>query len=75
MSPKCRNFHVCLLCKGGHSRMSCSQAKNEVVAPQSEEMSDYSGFNFKIYTPVEVNKLALEISRYPDVESRSYLIE
>jgi hypothetical protein len=55
--------------------MSCSQAKNEVVAPQSEEMSDYSGFNFKIYTPVEVNKLALELSRYPDVEFRSYLIE
>jgi hypothetical protein len=35
--------------------MSCSQAKNEVVAPQSEEMSDYSGFNFKIDTPVEVS--------------------
>ena len=34
MSPKCRNFHVCLLCKGEHSRMSCSQAKNEGVAPQ-----------------------------------------
>jgi hypothetical protein len=44
MSPKCRNFHVCLLCKGKHSRMSCSQAKNEGVAPQSEEMSDlYTG--------------------------------
>ena len=34
MNPKCRNFHICLLCKGEHSRMSCSQAKNEGVAPQ-----------------------------------------
>ena len=34
ISPKCRNFHVCLLCKGEHSKMSCSQAKNEGVALQ-----------------------------------------
>ena len=33
MSPKCRNFHVCLLCKGEHSRMSCSQAKKRDCGP------------------------------------------
>ena len=38
-------------------------------------MSDNSGFNFKIYTPVEADKLALELSRYPDVKFRSYLID
>ena len=37
-------------------------------------MSVNSGFKFEIYTPVVVDKLALELSRYPDVEFRSYLI-
>ena len=30
MFTKCRNVHVCLLCKGEHSKMSCSQAKKRV---------------------------------------------
>ena len=34
ISPKCRNFHVCLICKGDHSKQSCTQAKNERSAPQ-----------------------------------------
>ena len=38
-------------------------------------MSDNSGFNFKIYLPVEVDKSALELSRYPDFEFISYLID
>lgn len=34
VSQKCRNYHVCIICKGDHSKQSCTQAKNERSAPQ-----------------------------------------
>jgi hypothetical protein len=32
---KCRNHHVCIYCKGEHSRLNCpNQAKNEMAGSQ-----------------------------------------
>ena len=34
ISHKCRNFHVCLLCRGDHSKLACPSSKNDKQAPQ-----------------------------------------
>ena len=62
ISPKCRNFQVCLICKGDHSKQSCTQAKNERSPPQknrahySQKELNCTMFNFKFNTPVNVDQ-------------------
>ncbi|CAC5405182.1 unnamed protein product [Mytilus coruscus] len=34
--PRCRNAHVCFVCKGDHSKINCQQTKNEFQGPQKK---------------------------------------
>ncbi len=61
--PRCRYLHICSFCGGAHARVVCP-----VFKVANKKFKNY------LSTPVNIPRLATELTHHPDREFREYLL-